>query len=94
MGERQYWQAGLLSVSVLQAAAAVEAWPHFPAMQADSPELDKFLKWFGAQQRNYPNYLCLGETSYYGQDNIRGKKKKNMPKTNIMTVLDDKVSCL
>lgn len=34
--------AGLLSVSVLQAAAAARAWHHSPAMQADSPEIDKF----------------------------------------------------
>lgn len=43
-------------------------------MQADSPELDKFLKQFIAQQRNYFNYLSLSETSYSEQDQTQHKK--------------------
>ena len=55
--QRQNWQAGLLSVRVLQAAAAANAWPHFPDMQADSAELARVLKQFTARQKKHLNIL-------------------------------------
>ena len=69
-----------------------KAWPHFPAMQADSPEFDTLLKRFATQQRNYLKYLSPSETSYSdtGQDTAQKKKKKKTQKNHSVETIKKK----